>query len=59
MAASHPEQFKPSFVDEDELFKLVENHLLPDRDVLQWQPTKNEEIPTPHTNEIMVLTSFF
>jgi hypothetical protein len=30
MAASRPEQFKPSFVDEGELLKLIEKHLLPD-----------------------------
>jgi hypothetical protein len=55
MSASHLEQFKPSFIDEVELHKLVEKHLLPNRAVLQWQPAKNEEIPTPNTNKIIVL----
>jgi hypothetical protein len=59
MAASHLEQFKPSFVDEEELLKLVGKHLLPYRVVVQWQLAKNEDIPTPHTNEIVVLTAFF
>jgi hypothetical protein len=36
MVASHPEMFLPSTVDEDELLKLVENHLLPSRAILQW-----------------------
>jgi hypothetical protein len=58
MAASHPDKFKPSFVDEGEVLKLIGNLLL-DCAVLQWRPVNNEEIPTPNTNEIMVLTSFF
>jgi hypothetical protein len=59
MAASHPEQFQPSFVDEGELLKLIEKHLLPDRVMIQWRSAKDEEIPTPHTKEIMVLAAFF
>jgi hypothetical protein len=59
MAASHPEMFQPSTVDESVLLKLVENHLLPSCVILQWQPTKDEDIPTPNTNKIVVLTSFF
>jgi hypothetical protein len=59
MAASHPKMVKPSFVDEGELLKLVKNHLLPNHIVLQWWSAKGEDIPTPNTNDIMVLTSFF
>jgi hypothetical protein len=59
MAASHPMQFKRSFTDEEELLKLVGKHLLPDRVIAQSRPAKNEEIPTPHTNKIVVLTAFF
>jgi hypothetical protein len=47
MAASHPDKFKPSFVDEGELLKVIENYLLPYYAILQWQPTKDEDIPTP------------
>jgi hypothetical protein len=47
MAASHPDKFKPSFVDEGELLKVIENYLLPYCAILQWQPTKDEDIPTP------------
>jgi hypothetical protein len=36
MAASHLKMFKPSFVDEGELLKLGEKHLLPNHVVLQW-----------------------
>jgi hypothetical protein len=46
MAASHPEMFKPSSVDESELLVLVEKHLLPNRVMIQWRPVKEEEIPT-------------
>jgi hypothetical protein len=58
MAASHLGMFKPSSTDEGELLKLIENHLLPNRAILQWRPTKDEDIPTPNTNEIVVSTSF-
>jgi hypothetical protein len=51
--------FQPSTVDEGELLKLIENHLLSSSAILQWQPTKDEDIPTSNTNEIVVLTSFF
>jgi hypothetical protein len=59
MATSHPEMFKPSSIDEGELLKLIENHLLPSRAVLQWRSAKDEDIPTANTNEIVVSTSFF
>jgi hypothetical protein len=59
MAASHLEMFKPSSVDESELLKLVENHLLPNCAMLQWRPVKGEDIPTPNIKDIVVLTSFF
>jgi hypothetical protein len=59
MATSHPHLFQPSFSDENEIRKLVVSHFLPDRAVLQWCPTTNEDIPTPNTNEIVVFASFF
>jgi hypothetical protein len=31
MAASHPEMFKPSSMDEGEILVLVKKHILPDR----------------------------
>jgi hypothetical protein len=46
MAASHPDKFKPSSVDEVELLKLIENYLLPSHVVLQWRLAKDEDIPT-------------
>jgi hypothetical protein len=46
-------------VDEDELLVLVGKYLLPNRVVIQWKLTKGEDIPTPNTNEIVVLSSFF
>jgi hypothetical protein len=59
MAASHPKTFQKSIADEKEILKLVHNHFLPDRELLRWWPTNGEDIPTPNTNEIVVLTSFF
>jgi hypothetical protein len=59
MVVSHPMMFQKSTVDEEELLKLVANHFLLDHEVLQWRPTKGEDIPTPNTNEIVVLSSFF
>jgi hypothetical protein len=59
MVASHPTMFQKSTAYESEILKLVENHFLPDREVLQWWPTNGEDIPTPNTNEIVVLSSFF
>jgi hypothetical protein len=58
MTASHPEMFQPSTVDESALLKLVGNHLLPTRAVLQWRPVKDEDIPTSNTDKIIVMTSF-
>jgi hypothetical protein len=59
MAASHPHPFQPLVTDESEIYKLVASYFLPDREVLQWRPAADEDIPTPNTNEIMVFTSFF
>jgi hypothetical protein len=59
MATSHPEMFKPSSIDDGKVLKLIENHLLPSRAVLQWRSEKDEEISTPNTNEIVFSTSFF
>jgi hypothetical protein len=58
MAASHPHLFQPSIVDESEIRKLVVDHFLPDRAMLQRCPTTGEDIPTPNTNEIVVFSSF-
>jgi hypothetical protein len=51
--------FRPSTIDESELIKLVDNRLRPSRAVLQWHLAKDEDIPTPNTNEIVVFTAFF
>jgi hypothetical protein len=59
MAASHPHPFQPLVTDESEIYKLIASYFLPDREVLQWCPAADEDIPTPNTNEIMVFTSFF
>jgi hypothetical protein len=59
MAASRPKMFKTSIVDEEEILKLLEDHLLPPRAILQWRPTKSKDIPTPNTNEIVVSKSYF
>jgi hypothetical protein len=59
MAALHPHPFQQSIVDESEINKLVENHFLPDRVVLQWRPAIGEDIPTLNSNEIVVFSSFF
>jgi hypothetical protein len=59
MATSHPEMFKPSFVDEGELLALIQKHFLPNHILIQWRPAKWEDIPAPNTNEIIVLSSFF
>jgi hypothetical protein len=59
MAALHPHIFQPSVLDQSEIRKLVANHFLLDRVVLQWHPAAREDIPTPNTNEIVVFSSFF
>jgi hypothetical protein len=59
MAASHPHLFQSSIVDECEIHKVVANHFLLDRAVLQWCPAAGEVLPTPNTNEIVVFSSFF
>jgi hypothetical protein len=59
MATSHLHLFQSSVVYESEIRKLVANHFLPDRAVLQLRPTVGEDIPTPNTNEIMEFSSFF
>jgi hypothetical protein len=59
VAASRPEMFKSSSIDESEIRKLVDDHLLPPRAILQLRLAKDEEIPTPNTNEIVVSKSFF
>jgi hypothetical protein len=43
MAASHPQLFQVSIVDESEIRKLIVNHFLPDHAMLQWRPAN----PTP------------
>jgi hypothetical protein len=51
--------FRPSTINESEICKLVDEHLLPPHAVLKWRPTKDEDIPTSDTNEIVVSKSFF
>jgi hypothetical protein len=52
MATSHPHLFQQSVTNESEIHKLVKNHFLPDRAVLQWQPAVGEDV-------IVVFSSFF
>jgi hypothetical protein len=59
MVASRKKMFQKSTVDERKIWKLVQNHFLPDWEVLRWRPANGEDIPTPNTNEIVVLSSFF
>jgi hypothetical protein len=59
MAASHLHLFQASITYESEIHKLVANHFLPDRAVLQWCPGADEDLPTPNTNKIVVFSSFF
>jgi hypothetical protein len=59
MAASHPNMFRSSTNDEEEILKLVNYHLLPAHAILQWWPVKDEDIPTPNINEIVVSKSLF
>jgi hypothetical protein len=58
MAASHQHLFQSSVIDDSEIHKLVANHFVPDRAVLQWCPTLGEDLPTPSTNDIVVFSSF-
>jgi hypothetical protein len=58
MATSHLEMFQKSIADESEIWKLVRNHFLLEQEVLRWRPANGEDIPTPNTNEIVVLSSF-
>jgi hypothetical protein len=51
MAASHLHLFQSSITDESEIYKLIVNHFLPDRVMLQWRPATGEDLPTPNTNE--------
>jgi hypothetical protein len=59
IAVSHPHLFQPSVSNENEIRKLVVNHFLLDRAVIQWRHAVGEDISTPNTNEIMVFASFF
>jgi hypothetical protein len=59
MAASHPHIFQSSVTNESEICKIIANHFLPDRIILQWRPATEEDIPTPNTTEIVVFSSFF
>jgi hypothetical protein len=59
MAASHSEMSSPSTINESEIHKLVDSHLLPPCAVLQWRAAKDEDIPMSYTNEIVVSKSFF
>jgi hypothetical protein len=59
MAASHLHIFQSSIVDESEIRKLVANHFLLDRVVLQWRPAIGEDLRITNTNEIVVFSSFF
>jgi hypothetical protein len=58
MATSHPHLFQRFNVDENEICKLVKNHFLIDRAMLQWPPAAGEDMPTPNTKEIIVFSPF-
>jgi hypothetical protein len=58
MAASHSHLFQLSVANESEIRKLVVNHFLSDRAMLQWRPAAGEDLPTPNMNEIAVFFSF-
>jgi hypothetical protein len=58
MATSHMEMFQKSIADESEIWKLIRNHFLLEQEVLRWRPANGEDIPTPNTKEIVVLSSF-
>jgi hypothetical protein len=59
MAALRLEMFKTSTVNEDEICKLLTDHLLSPRAIIQWRPAMGDKIPTPNTNEIVVSKAFF
>jgi hypothetical protein len=59
MATYHPNMFQQSVVDESKILKLVLNHFLPNRPVLQCRPANGDKIPTPSTKEIVVFSAFF
>jgi hypothetical protein len=59
MAILHQHLFQQFVVDENEIRKVVENHFLLDRVMLQWRTVAGEDIPIPNTKEIMVFSSFF
>jgi hypothetical protein len=44
-----PKVLKASSIDEEEILKLDDDHLMPARAVLQWQPAKGKDIPTMNT----------
>jgi hypothetical protein len=48
-----------SVADESEIRKLIANHFLPYRVVLQWHLSAGEDLPTHNTNEIVVFSSSF
>ena len=59
MAAAHPEKFSASSVDEASIQELVDNFFLKDKATMLWRPAQGEELPTPNTNEIVVLKPYF
>jgi hypothetical protein len=59
MAASYPHLFQMFIADGSEIRKLVANHILPHRVVLQWRPATGEDLPTSNKNEIVVFSSIF
>ena len=59
MAAAHPEKFSASSVDETSIQELVDNFFLKDKATMLWRPAQGEELPTPNTNEIVVLKPYF
>jgi hypothetical protein len=58
MAATHLHLFQSSVIDESKIHKLIANHFLLDRAMLQWCPITSEHLPRPNMNEIVVFYSF-
>src|SRR5438132_12212963 len=56
----NPEEvWMKSTVTEEELERMVEDQVLPAKDLVGWRAANGELFPTADTEEIVVFTSFF
>src|SRR6266540_4049772 len=56
----NPEEvWMKSSVKKEELERMVEDQVLPAKDLVGWRVTNGELFPTADTEEIVVFTSFF